>query len=503
MEAAGLQFIEGEYQANYLNWTQPPCNITYGGGESSQTFPKFNFAQTAFIGSRYTLSIGFGASSNSFVTYGLGEIGYSAVRQFSIGSIVAFDTKSQEYGGFVFGVIGVNAMYSINAGSGSTTIYVGWDTNINPNTLNGQGWEPGEGQKGFRPIGDRTKNVIGGGKSGQSGHTPKYQTDNITQPGAPVESAASAVRAGLVNVYKVDNANLTKMAQLLYNPAFRFIFGGLNDPLDGIISLNIFPCSPDVGAEYVIGALGYSLASAALNVTANGYKLTNQFKVFYFGDVSLSEEWESFLDYDATSVTLYLPFIGEVDIPADEIMDATINVSYTIDFFTGMCVANVLITKNVILSANRTVSHKTQHSFQGNCAINLPLTAVNYGAMVGSFINAASAGLRSGLAGSVSSLVSDAVSGGFKPTITTKGTLGANAGYCAILYPYLIITRPITAEPDNYQEVMGYPSYIENTIGACDGLCVCDDIDLTGIEGATESELARIRQLCREGVRNN
>ena len=503
LEAAGLQFIEGEYQANFLNWTEPPCSIRYGASDDAITYPMFQFKQEAFIGTRYTLSAGFGASSTSFVNYGLGEIGYSPMRQFSIGSIVAFDTKSTEYGGYVFGMIGVNAQFSINAGTGSTTIYVGWDTNINPNTLNGSGWDPSEGQKGFKPIGDRVKEkVIGGGGSGQSGHTPKYQTDNIAQPGAPDESAASAANLGFINVYKVDATNLNKVGQMLYNPVFRVLFGGFSDPIDGIISLNIFPCSPDVGIASTIGALGYSLASTALGVTAQGNKITHQFKTFDFGSVTISEEWESFLDYDATSVTLFLPFIGEVELPADEVMNASVNVQYTIDFFTGMCVANVLITKNVFLVSNRTVSHKTQHSYQGNCAINLPLTAVNYGSMIGSFVNAASSGLRTGLAGAATALASDALSGNFKPTITTKGTLSANAGYCGILYPYIIVTRPITTEPDSYQEVVGYPSYIATTIGACDGLCVCEDIELEGLNGATASELARIKQLCKEGVRN-
>ena len=122
--------------------------------------------------------------------------------------------------------------------------------------------------------------------------------------------------------------------------------------------------------------------------------------------------------------------------------------------------------------------------------------------MIGSFVNAASSGLRTGMAGAVGSFASDVVSGNFKPTITTKGTLSANAGYCGILYPYIIVTRPITTEPDKYQEVLGYPSYMENTIGACKGLCVCDDIDLKNISGATDEEIDEIRQLCREGVRN-
>ena len=412
-------------------------------------------------------------------------------------TIMVYTTSGDDNdGGYVYGTCSV---YTTAGQMGKSVIELIRCLDFNGNTMGVPNREPGE--EGFRPTGDHTAiKTIGGGTI--SGHTPKYDTDNIQQPTAPDESAASAANLGFINVYKVDATNLNKVGQMLYNPVFRVLFGGFQDPIDGIISLNIFPCSPDVGSASTIGALGYSLASTALGVTAQGNKITHQFKTFDFGTVTVSEEWNSYLDYDATSVTLFLPFIGEVELPADEVMNASVNVQYTIDFFTGMCVANVLITKSVFLVSNRTVSHKTQHSYQGNCAINLPLTAVNYGSMIGAFVNAASSGLRTGMAGAVGSFASDVASGNFKPTITTKGTLSANAGYCGILYPYLIITRPITVEPDSYQEVIGYPSYTSTTIGACQGLCVCDDIDLKGITGATEEEINEIRQLCMEGVRN-
>lgn len=402
--------------------------------------------------------------------------------------------ETDENAGWIFGYWKLEVITS-----GHALIHLVRTTSMNGDTWGKPIAEPGE--QGFKPIGDHPiGKYIGGGTI--SGHTPKYQTDNISQPGAPDESAASAARLGFMRVYKVSEANLNRVGELLFNPLARLQLNFPSNPIDAIVSLNIFPCAPDVGGEVTIGAFGYNMASQVLGITAQGNPISNQFKTLDFGTVTVEEDWNSYLDYDATSVTLFLPFIGEVELPADEVIASSVNVQYTIDFFTGMCVANVLITKSVILASRRTVSHKTQHSYQGNCAINLPLTAVNYGTMIGSFVNAASSGLRTGMAGAVGSFASDVASGNFKPTITTKGTLSANAGYCGILYPYIIVTRPITTEPDAYQEVLGYPSYMENSIGACKGLCVCDDIKLNGITGATDSELSRIKQLCNEGVYN-
>ena len=119
--------------------------------------------------------------------------------------------------------------------------------------------------------------------------------------------------------------------------------------------------------------------------------------------------------------------------------------------------------------------------------------------MVGSLINACTQGITNPVAG-FSGIVTDAVSGGLRPNISSKGNIVANSGFCSVLYPYIRITRPITAEPESYQEVMGLPSYINTTLGQCSDFCICDDIDLRSITGATEQELNKIRQLCKEGV---
>ena len=86
------------------------------------------------------------------------------------------------------------------------------------------------------------------------------------------------------------------------------------------------------------------------------------------------------------------------------------------------------------------------------------------------------------------------------PAVKTKGTINANAGFCSVLYPYLNIIRPITAEAENFQEVEGYPSYIYGTLNSYAGLCICDDIDLSGLNGATDEEMDEIRSICKSGI---
>ena len=365
--------------------------------------------------------------------------------------------------------------------------------------------EPSPGQEGYKPTGNKYRGhkAIGGrGKySTDHGHQPGYHSDTLTNPGAPDESGASAVNSGMLTAYDITDNALANFATCLYSSTFSTALTGLfYNPMDFVISLNIFPAKPNFGSSTPIKLGRWRCTAGDLGTDASGLPLTNQFKTYNFGSIEVPENWGSFLDYSHTQIELFLPFIGSVEIDTAEVMNGEIEVEYTIDFFTGMCVANVNCNKYVELPDGTTYPQYSQHAYQGNCAINVPLSQVQYGNMIGSLINAGTAGLTKGPGGFIASFTGDAVSGGFKPTVTTKGTISANAGFCSVLRPYLRITRPISAESESFQEVMGYTSYVDSKLGDCQGYCICDNIDLSSISGATESELERIRQMCLEGV---
>ena len=175
------------------------------------------------------------------------------------------------------------------------------------------------------------------------------------------------------------------------------------------------------------------------------------------------------------------------------------NVQYTIDYFTGMCVANVLCLRPVTLASGKVIGNKpAQHSYQGNCAIQIPLSAESYGSMLGNIINSCTRLIGNPAMAPVS--IAEGVLNCLNTSVTTKGSIVANAGFCSVLNPYVRITRPVTAAPASYQQVVGYPSYINTSLSYCEGFCQCEDINLSGITGATESELEEIRALCKDGI---
>lgn len=342
----------------------------------------------------------------------------------------------------------------------------------------------------------------GGIPSGDGHKMPGYESDVITNPSRPDESVASVIGAGLIHPYLITESNLSALTACLYSTTLATALINLAiNPLDFIVSLNIFPCVPDAGTatNVVLGKWACDLSEYGLGTSVQGRPLSKQFKTFSFGTLHVYENWGSFLDYSNTKVELYLPFIGFVDLETSEVMGGAITVDYTIDFLTGMCVANVNCVKVVHAPDGYGYPQYSQHSYQGNCAMSVPLGQMQYGQMIGSIINAGTSAMRNPANGIIT-LAGEFASGGFAPQTASKGSIVANAGFCSVLYPYLRITRPISAEPNSYQDAMGYPSYINSSLSECSGLCVCKAIDLRGLTGATDSEIERIRQMCLEGV---
>lgn len=369
-------------------------------------------------------------------------------------------------------------------------------------------YDPEAGETGFKPTGAYTTNNFPGQggrpSTNRQKKSPDYASDTVSQPGAPDESAASAIKSGFLKVYKMSQIELNKVCQALYSDTLLdAIKTAFVNPLDFIVSLMVFPTNPEVGGTENLKFGKWTAAATGgvlpLGVDVTGARLSSEFKVIDFGTVQIPENWGNFLDYSQTAIELYLPFVGTVNIDVSECMGGSINVQYTVDFFTGMCVANVLCERSFNLPSGKLIPNRAQHAYQGNCAIQIPLSATNYGSMVGSLINACTQGITNPVNGFMG-VASDAVGGGFRPNVSSKGNIVANSGFCSVLYPYVRLTRPITAEPDSYQEVMGYPSYIDTSLGYCSGLCICDEIDLKGVTGATESELNKIRQYCKDGV---
>ena len=245
--------------------------------------------------------------------------------------------------------------------------------------------------------------------------------DPTDVPGLPSISAASL---GLISIYTPSEAQLQSLAQYLWSGAFdpdtfKKLFG---DPMDAIIGLGIVPIVPSsAGSKNVrFGNVDSGISMSYVNT---------QWATKDCGSVKISKDVGSFLDYDATKISIYLPFIGFRDLSPDDVMGGTIKVVYNIDILTGSCSAFIKHSTRGVL-----------YNYNGNCIMNIPLSAANYSSAIQNAVStvASGAGVLAGMmsgaapvtAMSAISMLHSAANTAFsaKPNIQRTGNLGGGRG---------------------------------------------------------------------------
>ena len=146
----------------------------------------------------------------------------------------------------------------------------------------------------------------------------------------------------------------------------------------------------------------------------------------------------------------YLPFIGIVNLDTNEVMCSRINIKYKVDVLTGDCLCTIKIMKDRMDSI--------LYTFNGNCAVQIPITNVNYTSILSKTIGAV-AGIASAVATSGATLplavgtTANAIGGAVNGiSVNKSGMISGNVGSMSIKKPYLIINRQISADPSNFNK---------------------------------------------------
>lgn len=295
---------------------------------------------------------------------------------------------------------------------------------------------------------------------------------------------------GLWKIYNPLEADIQSFGSWLWSSnIIDQITRMFNSPIDAVIALHQIYCTPVRGSSANIkcGYLDSGVAST--------YTVANQYQTIDCGDVEIGEFYRTAVDYEATKIELYLPFIGIVPLSASVVMGSTLNVTYRIDVLTGTCLAQVKVSKQN--------SNAVMYTFAGNCACQIPLTATTYTGTVSALVNSVQAGLSFMMGDIITGAgeVASAIRGGVSGLSGTKksGSLGANAGALGIRIPYVIITHPTVYDAYLYNEQYGYPSNKTVTLGSVSGYTRVKDIHLSSIP-CTDDELEMIESLLKEGV---
>lgn len=408
----------------------------------------------------------------------------------------------------------------------------------------------GENPKPDYNIPDNPYEPVIPSEPGGGGGTFDDTSDQIPDSSKPSLSSANT---GFTRIYNPTLSQVQSLAQYLWTDTtvidtiWNHIKQYFEDPMQAIIGFNLVPVPvPDGGTqEFKLMYIG-----TGVNMTV----AASQFVDVDCGTYTIEKYYGSALDYSPyTKISCFLPFIGNVDLNPDEVMGATLQVTYRVDICSGSCVAKILVDGNCL------------YQYSGHCAIPIPLASADFSSYVSAAVSVAKLAIGAAVAGAAGAAAGAAMEAGqatgqivettqivntarnpqsgrqittgtqtvtvsrpqpeprnqtqasfaglspanvantvgevmsSKPIFQHSGSFSGNTGYLGVRRPYLIITRPNLCMPANFQKLNGYPCMMTLKLGDCTGYTRVQQVQLTGL-WATNPEQAEILQLLKSGV---
>lgn len=355
-----------------------------------------------------------------------------------------------------------------------------------------------------------------GGSSGDKGGNGDHDntSDKILPPGIPTLSGSGV---GLFTIFNPTASQLAELGKKLWNPtALQAIKQYFSSPMETILGLGIIPVQPRQGSAKNI-LLGVYDTEISCTTVSSDYVIKD------CGSISINRYYGSYLDYDPyTRISLYLPYIGEIQIDPDEVMQSVLGVQYYVNVVTGDCVAIVTSDGSIVYTA------------AGNCIRQLPIGQTDYSNIINTAVSAVSTIATAVAGGSAASSVGNAVAGAAKSEAGKKvaearassqlvqegvgagtslinqvmqskmrynhaGSIGVGSGQLSYQKPYLTIERPNLDLADNYKSFVGYPCNETMQLSHCSGFTQIESCKLS-VSGATDGELTEILAFLTEGV---
>lgn len=302
-------------------------------------------------------------------------------------------------------------------------------------------------------------------------NNPFGTTPTITAPTSGISNA-------LFTVYNPTQANVNALGSYLWTESIiNLISQFFQNPLDAIISLHLVYCTPSTGTAKNI-KLGYLDSGVSANT------VTSQYVEIACGDVTIPEIYHNALDYNNVDLQVFLPFIGFRKLSTKECMGAILRITYTVDVYTGICLAKIYVVRPGV--------SQLLYTFEGNCSIDIPLTSADRSRMISGLITAglsAVTGNPAGVVGGIASIHAD---------IERSGGFSGNAGAMGVKKPYVIIKRAVSAQATNYAKQYGYPVNKHAKLATFKGFTRCQSVHVD-IPYATREEMDAIHAMLTTG----
>lgn len=308
-----------------------------------------------------------------------------------------------------------------------------------------------------------------------------------------MQYAATGQEIGKLIDWLMTDDFLANISKFFNNPT-EYLIGCKYYPFD---LASHSPLGVGVAGAYRVGNMDTPVGVVAAPIYSNFDRKLGECSFFvepYYGN---------FLDYSPyTKYDLYLPYIGFKTINPNDIVNRTLKVAYYTDLTEGRVLAQVWSDTTML------------ESYEGQLAYDIPLSSSDgreravktmqiATSAAGTIGGAAFGGAIGGAAGAVGGALSAVPNlinqvSALAPQIDKGGAVSSDINGFNPQDVYLIMTRPIMAQPKNFAQVQGYAASYGGTVSEFSGFLQCREIN--GGTGATAAENDMIYELLKGGI---
>lgn len=357
------------------------------------------------------------------------------------------------------------------------------------------------------------KHPVPSGPGGGGGGGPADDEDNKD----PVSALSAPFATGLAHYY-ITTAASPVLGQIAEAMSTWDIDASKKDLYRNLISCKLVkppaPVPSTPGLTFEIYGVAPEYQGTPITITGVAGNPTAT-----FGPYSIPRKFNDFRDYAPyTKCEIHLPYCGWCPLPS-HVVGRSVYVKYFTDIIAATCKAVVYCYDNPVAEA------------AGVIGLDIPFAAENVGAKM----EAANAGLLAATAGAVQTALgvgtmvstkggsgSKQAAGGLSQYVSgfTQMAMAANENWTEIcgkngdgcclagLNEIIIkVTRPKFGQwttapyvPAGYAHNAGFTSMREVTVGSVTGLLIADNVDTSGISGATERERQLIKNYLESGI---
>ena len=347
-----------------------------------------------------------------------GETGYrySSMGDFCLGSIINMG------GSNVFSWHGINVNGKVNVGDGAR--------NENDEADNDGGY---------------------GGKTGSK--------DNVTIPNKPTLTLHNSG----VRTYVLDSQQMHDFTEWLWTSDWQDNIKKIrSNPMENIINIGLIDTSiPSTASSIIVGNVSSTIQAGE----------TEGFLDIECGSITIPEYYGNYADFEPFSnYKIYLPKIGFVNLPTDEIINNTITITYRIELSTGegICIIEIYNTRDNF--------RYIYNILPCQCVSTLPLTASDNTQRITSTINMVQ-GIAGGiLHGNPTSIAESSINGALNVALSKNpteiyGKVGNMGALMSNKRPFVIGTCTNIVVPNEYGKNNGFLTYKTHQINSLSGYC--------------------------------